>query len=341
MTATTPAASSDSAPDWPQCGHDAGASGDLVGCRGRRVDPYVECLAHLGDADRAAYLAGLQPGAHLDHRGTRITRKLLIELLRELVVGDPGRRRPRLGDARFEEAVFSDGVFPLAEFCGHARFTRAEFRGYANFEDAKFHTLAWFMDAKFTGPARFHDAVFRAEADFDRVTFGDHVYFNRATFGGDAKFDDTTFDAVAWFDRAEFSGRATFTSAKFANSARFHEAKFGDHAFFDRVTFGDDAAFDGTEFRDNAWFRRAVFAHAAWLGPLTCRRTLDFSMAVFGTAVTMEAATAVLRCERTRWTSTAALRLQRRPRPERRSHGIPGEHRRSRPAHHHRRRGRG
>ncbi|MEW2404185.1 pentapeptide repeat-containing protein [Streptomyces sp. NPDC046862] len=310
MTATTPAASTNGAPNWPQCEHDADPSGNLVGCGGRRVDPYAECLAHLSDADRSSYLASLQPGADLDHRGTRFTRELLIELLRALVVGDPGQRKPRLGTSRFEEAVFNDGVFPLAEFCGDAWFSRAEFRGTANFEDAEFRTLARFNDAEFTGPARFQDAVFRGEARFDRATFGDDTWFRHTKFCGEAKFTLVTFHAIAWFDRTKFSSHATFISAKFTGSAIFDDAKFGDHAFFDHVTFGDDADFNGTEFRDNAWFRRAVFDRAAHLGPLTCERALDLSGAVFGTAVTIEAAAAVLLCQRTRWTSTAALRLR-------------------------------
>ncbi|WP_455680785.1 pentapeptide repeat-containing protein [Streptomyces pristinaespiralis] len=46
------------------------------------------------------------------------------------------------------------------------------------------------------------------------------------------------------------------------------------------------------------------------MGPLVCAGELILSEAVFGVAVTIEAATAALTCRRTRWASTAALRLR-------------------------------
>lgn len=39
---------------------------DPVGCRGINVGDHTACLAHLNAADRAAYLAGLSPGADID-----------------------------------------------------------------------------------------------------------------------------------------------------------------------------------------------------------------------------------------------------------------------------------
>ncbi|MFF7656806.1 hypothetical protein ACFZCY_44660 [Streptomyces sp. NPDC007983] len=162
-------------PSWPHCGHGAPPGG--AGCRGRSVEPYTACLAHLSDDDRSAYLAGLQPGAHLDHRGTLFTEELLSELLASLK--DPSTDRPCLGDARFDEAKI----------------------------------------------------------------------------GGSA-----------WFEGAEIGVGASF--------------------------------------------RRGRFVGTAAVGPLVCTGTLDLSEAVFESAVTIEAATAVLHCRRTRWASTGALRLR-------------------------------
>jgi len=61
MTATSSDETTSGAPSWPRCGHDAAP--DSAGCHGRSVEPHTACLAHLTDADRSAYLAGLQPGA--------------------------------------------------------------------------------------------------------------------------------------------------------------------------------------------------------------------------------------------------------------------------------------
>ncbi|WP_311137630.1 hypothetical protein [Streptomyces sp. I6] len=71
---TPPAAPS--APSWPHCAHGADPATDPVGCRGIYVPGHTACLAHLTDTDRDTYLAGLTPGAHIDHRGTPFTRDL-------------------------------------------------------------------------------------------------------------------------------------------------------------------------------------------------------------------------------------------------------------------------
>ncbi|MCM2416101.1 pentapeptide repeat-containing protein [Streptomyces sp. RKAG290] len=90
-------------PHWPHCRY--GATSDDSGCWGRLVEPYTACLAHLCDADRSGYLTGLQPGAHLDHRGTPISEELLRDLLG--AVTSPESSGARIGQARFERARFS------------------------------------------------------------------------------------------------------------------------------------------------------------------------------------------------------------------------------------------
>ncbi|MER6977300.1 hypothetical protein [Streptomyces carpinensis] len=82
MTATSSQETFPRAPSWPYCGRDAAP--DSVGCHGRSVEPHAACLAHLTDADRCTYLALLQPGADLDHRGTPFTAELLSQLLAAL-----------------------------------------------------------------------------------------------------------------------------------------------------------------------------------------------------------------------------------------------------------------
>ncbi|MFJ8540805.1 pentapeptide repeat-containing protein, partial [Streptomyces sp. NPDC093586] len=92
------------APDWPYCAHGADPATDPLGCRGIHVPGHTECLAHLADTDRDAYLAGLAPGADIDHRGTPFTEPLLNALLNAL--RDSATGNPRFGLAGFESATF-------------------------------------------------------------------------------------------------------------------------------------------------------------------------------------------------------------------------------------------
>ncbi len=80
-------------------------------------------------------------------------------------------------------------------------------------------------------------------------------------------------------------------------------------ADFSGAAFGGPARFSGATFRGEAWFIGAEFGGRA-LGPLVCTGTLNLSEMVFERAVTIEAAAATVRCRRTRWASTAALRLR-------------------------------
>ncbi|MFD6891752.1 pentapeptide repeat-containing protein, partial [Streptomyces sp. NPDC059957] len=125
------------------------------------------------------------------------------------------------------------------------------------------------------------------------------MQFGGAALGGDAAFRGATI-----------VGDAQFVGAAFEGDATFRKATIGGHADFGGVTFGGDARFGGVTIAGDATFRRVVFEHVASVGPLVCTGSLDLTGAVFGTAVTIEAAAATVGCRRTRWASTAVLRLR-------------------------------
>ncbi|KOX27013.1 metal transporter [Streptomyces sp. NRRL F-4707] len=295
MTVTTPDAATPGVPPWPHCGQGA-TSDEPVGCRGRQVEPYAECLAHLSGTDRSAYLAGLQPGADLDHRGTRFSEALLSELLGALV--NSATNRPHLGNVRFDEV----------DFDGRAEFNEATFDGVADFKSAVFHSIASFHLAKFNGLTR-----------FDRATF-DVAWFIGAAFNG-VEFDGATFSLAARFDGAKFGREVRFDTATFNSKARFNHATFSGNANFLRVrvhrdaefcgvTFSRDVRLDSAKFGSDVDFAGAVLERASQVGPLVCSGTLDFTEVSFGSAVTIEVAARRLQCRRTRWASTAALRMR-------------------------------
>ncbi|MCG0289040.1 pentapeptide repeat-containing protein [Streptomyces sp. PSAA01] len=230
-------------PSWPHCAHGADPAADSAGCRGIHVPGHTACLAHLADADRDAYLASLTPGASIDHRGTTFTESLLNALLNAL--RDPATGNPRLGDARFDSAVFE----------GTVKFESATFEGSAGFGSAVFEGGAWFQSATFKGDARFRSATFKGEALFGSATFKGTVRFDSATFKGDAVFESATF-------------------------------------------------------KGDAVFQSATFVEAATVGPLVCAGPVVLSGAVFGGPVTLSLATRRLEARRTRWSSTAEIRLR-------------------------------
>ncbi|MFE1264209.1 pentapeptide repeat-containing protein [Streptomyces albogriseolus] len=273
-------------PDWPHCGHGTTPE-DPVGCRGIHVPGHTACLAHLADANRDAYLAGLAPGADIDHRGTPFTELLLNSLLNALC--DPATGHPRLGIARFESATFQGIVeFGSATFQGYARFGSATFQGYAGFGSVTFQGYAWFGSVTFQGAAWFDSATFQADAGFESATFQDYVGFGSATFQGATWFESVTFQGAAWFESATFQGDAWFESA----------------------TFQSDARFEAATFHGDARFEQAVFERWVSLGPLVCTERVRLSGAVFNGPATLSFAARRLECRRTRWSSTAEVRLR-------------------------------
>ncbi|MFH8566858.1 pentapeptide repeat-containing protein [Streptomyces sp. NPDC017993] len=231
-------------------------------------------------------MATLSSGADIDHRGTPFTEDLLTELLR--AVTDPSTNRPCLGDAWFVGARFE----------GPAMFADVTFGGHARFDEATFEDEVYFTEAKFSCEARFAETTFET-AWFIGATFFKVAVFTGATFGGNA-----------WLSGVKFGHEAVFVGTQFESFANFEGAKFDGEARFNSARFGDSAVFGGALFRSDAKFPRVAFERAVAVGPLGCVGTFDLSEAEFGTAVVIEAAAAAVRCRRTRWSSTAALRLR-------------------------------
>ncbi|MFI9549845.1 pentapeptide repeat-containing protein [Streptomyces sp. NPDC052016] len=221
------------------------------------------------------YIAGLAPGADIDHRGTPFDEPLLRALLGALRVAP--NEQPLLGAAQFDGALFKND----------ANFDEATFSGKANFDGTTFFGRASFGSAMFAGAARFS------------ATFTGATWFQGARFFGYAAFYKSTFAEAAWFEKATFNGAAAFTEAKFQGEAQFERARFHGEATFDRATFEHAAQFSS-----------ALFATQPVLGPLVCKEQVDLSGAVFEAPVTMEIAAREVNCARTRWASTAALRLR-------------------------------
>ncbi|MFC8669585.1 pentapeptide repeat-containing protein [Streptomyces sp. NPDC057199] len=328
-------------PAWPHCGHGT-TTEDPVGCRGIHTPDYTECLAHLADADRDAYLASLTPGANIDHRGTTFTEPLLDALLE--AHRDPATGHPRFGyadfgsstfqggarftsatferGARFTSATFERGArFTWATFQGGTGFTSAIFQGDARFEAATFEHGAGFMSATFQRNTSFDSATFQGDAWFVSAIFQGGTGFDSATFQGDARFGSATFEHGARFASATFQGDAGFKSATFQHNAEFMSATFQGGAGFDSATFqGDarfvsatvqgDARFVSATVQGDARFEKAAFERLASLGPLVCTGRVVLSGAVFGGPVTLSFAARRLECRRTRWSATAEVHLR-------------------------------
>ncbi|MHC3460251.1 pentapeptide repeat-containing protein [Streptomyces flavovirens] len=271
---------------WVPCGHGTTPE-DPVGCRGAQVPGHTACLAHLGDPERDAYLYSLTPGAAIDHSGTTFTEPLLDALLNAL--RDPTTGYPRLGDARFISTTFQgDAEFDFASFQGEAVFRSAIFKGDAVFGAATFQGVVGFRSATFRGDAVFEAAAFERDAEF-RV----------ATFRSDARFSGATFRGGTWFTGTTFQGNVEFVRTAFEGGAQYEGA-----------TFRGDAEFEAAAFQGDASFIKAVFDRAASLGPLVCAGRVMLSGAVFSGPVNLSLAARRLECRRTRWSSTAEIRLR-------------------------------
>ncbi|MFF0277812.1 pentapeptide repeat-containing protein [Streptomyces sp. NPDC004330] len=298
------------APTWPYCAHGADPVTDPIGCRGIHVPGHTDCLAHLNDADRASYLTALAPGTDVDHRGTPFTESLLNKLLTALI--DPSTQDPHFGAAEFGGARFSGAAeFDDVQFSGRAGFDGAQFSGRAGFDGARFSGAAEFDDVQFSGVAWFRWAQFFGRAGFGGAQFSDHAEFHEAQFSGSADFDGVQFARDAAFDKVQFSGNAYFRRAQFSGHATFGEAQFSRPASFRRAQFSENSWFREALFSRGADFGGAHFLTSAELGPLVCAGRVDLSRAVFGSPVTLEIAARALSFVRTRWESTATVRVRR------------------------------
>ncbi|MFE9648913.1 pentapeptide repeat-containing protein [Streptomyces sp. NPDC006365] len=284
----------------------------------------------MGEPHRSAYLDSLVPGSDIDHRGTSFTEALLdtlLNALRDSVTGEC-----LLGAVRFNDAQFGDALFEGVTFSGTANFDGATFHGSADFaattfcENARFvgttcNGDADFTQTTFTGHAYFGGTTFRGSAQFAAATFILDALFNRVTFEGNAGFMEATVRGTADFNRAIFSRYAGFARATFEHAAGFEEANFSGSTMFDvarfkgatrfhRAVFSDVTRFDGATFTERVDFIGAHFDVVTNFGPLACGEHLDLSEAIFPEPVTLEIAARTVRCTRTRWESTATLRLR-------------------------------
>ncbi|MGW6712691.1 pentapeptide repeat-containing protein [Streptomyces globisporus] len=276
-------------PARPHCGHRTTAE-EPVGCTGIPVAGHTECLAHLADAGRDAYLAGLTPGSDIDHRGTTFTEPLLTALLDAL--RDPSTNISRLGTAEFGSAVFEgDADFDRVDFEGDAGFDRALFEGDARFREAIFHRDVRFASAEFQDTARFAMAVFEDDADFTSAIFRSGTVFDHADFQDMAVFEAVAFDGDAQFAWASFRGITTFESAAFKAGAGFSRATFGDFAQFDSAIFEGGAGFEAATFKDLARFMATAFHGDAEFGSALFKGIAAFLSVTFQAGARFAAAT--------------------------------------------------
>ncbi|MET7540057.1 pentapeptide repeat-containing protein [Streptomyces sp. NPDC005507] len=215
------------------------------------------------------------------------------------------------GDANFSGVVFSGYTgFSGAQFEKVAQFDGAHFVDVAHFETSQFGDIAWFARARFEKDASFLGADFRDTTLMSRVRFDTEAAFAGARFGGEAHFGETVFGGEAAFQGARFLGAARFGEARFGADARFDRTCFSAIAVFAGNTFGGHAGFAQAQFDGYLTFASAEFTSTSILGPMTCTRTVDLSGAVFTVPMTAQVAARQLTCVRTRWESTATLRVR-------------------------------
>ncbi|MFI8201005.1 pentapeptide repeat-containing protein [Streptomyces sp. NPDC085942] len=288
-------------PPWPHCAHGADPATDPVGCRGIHVPGHPACLAHLTATDRDAYLAGLAPGADIDHRGTTFTGSLFRAL--KSALNDPATSTARFGITQFDSATFKGSAwfdsatfegtawFRSATFEGDAEFNSATFERDARFGAATFKGSAWFDSATFEGTASFTSMIFERDTRFDSATFERDARFDFATFKGNAWFGSATFEGITFFGSATFERDTFFGSATFERDARFGPATFKGDTFFGSATFERDAFFGAATFEGTTLFRAATFKGDAFFGSATFKGDARFGYATFEDDAWFEAAT--------------------------------------------------
>ncbi|MBP2056576.1 uncharacterized protein YjbI with pentapeptide repeats [Streptomyces griseochromogenes] len=123
-------------------------------------------------------------------------------------------------------------------------------------------------------------------------------------------FDEVQISGDARFYVAQFSGYTSYNAARFSGDARFYMAQFSGEASFRMTQLFGDVWFYGAQFSDNADFSGTRFAAMPHFGPVLCAKEVDLSGAVFEVPVTLEIAAPRIWGARTRWESTATLRLR-------------------------------
>ncbi|WP_338135317.1 pentapeptide repeat-containing protein [Streptomyces europaeiscabiei] len=181
--------------------------------------------------------------------------------------------------------------------------------GRTRFDGAIFTEVADFAGVTFTGRADFDGTLFHDYARFKTTRFAERTKFMGAQFMSDLSFDRSTFDAAAFFTNARVGGSIICTRVEFRDRAHFRLVKCEGEADFSQARFAR-ADFSGSRFTERIDFKETIFASTPTLGPLVCADLVDLSGCVFEAPVTLELAAAEVRCTRTRWESTAELRLR-------------------------------
>ncbi|MFE0388229.1 pentapeptide repeat-containing protein [Streptomyces bungoensis] len=337
------------APAWPQCGH-LGTGERCRGRRVGSYTACLAHLDSAERAVHLASLAPGADLDHRGTPFTQSLLDELLAPLRDpgsgrARVGEASFDGVRFtGDAELEgidfdgfcsfaSAVFGGGVYVREVHAGgDFRLGAARVAGDVWLDDTEVGGDAWFYEARIEGTLRFcvhevgHNAMFKGmtcgDAYFSGVRVRGVASFDGAVIDGEASFDGAFFQEGADFAEIRIAGRACFDGARFRRGRAcfdgadiggdmpFAEAHFETEATFDGASIGGDLSFSGARLEADVGFRRAVFRRTARIGPLVCPGTVDFSDAVFEAAVTLEAAAGEVRCRRTRWASTAALRLR-------------------------------
>ncbi|MFG3140417.1 pentapeptide repeat-containing protein [Streptomyces sp. NPDC048211] len=215
------------------------------------------------------------------------------------------------GGTSFSRAGFaSDAWFHETEFLGDADFSKAHFSHGSRFHEVEFGGTANFQNMAVSGDAGFINAHFTSAARFDAARFSDAASFDHTQFAGTSHFTASQFCGVTRFSGTRFSGPTYFDDTQFTGHSSFDDAQFTGDAHFDAARFAGGASFTNNQFSGDALFPAARFSELPRFGPVVCAGTLDLSGAVFEVPVTLETAARKLDCERTRWESTATLRLR-------------------------------
>lgn len=215
-----------------------------------------------------------------------------------------------LGDAWFDGAHFHEAVgFAEAQFSGQAGFSKVRFDAQATYDQAQFAGVAAFDDAQFFGAARFYGAKFDGQAVFIGAEFAGSAGYTAARFSRHTEFGGAEFAGDAGFTSAVFSAQVGFARVRFSGPAHFVMATFSSEADFGAAIFSGETKFDGARF-SSADFSGALFALTTRFGPMECAKEINLSGAVFEVPVSLEIAAVAVRFERTRWESTATLRLR-------------------------------
>lgn len=276
--------------EWTQCSRTTESSDTASRCRGEAVEPYLECLSHLSDHDRARHLNSIHERREVRYRGTTIDSDLFRHVT--AVLGD-GHTRAYFWFCRFTGEVLR----PTETFRSYVSFADAEFEGTAYFDGVTFLQDVEFTAARFKDSAVFEGAKFQSAtfdgvefqewATFENATFTEDAFFNQAHFDK-AAFDDAQFLDGAFFEGAEFSGEVSFLRTKFQIAGMFQGAAFDDTVRFSESKFPKAADFRDATFKGDAIFDSAQFKETSTFGPIRCTGLLDLTRVRFDHPVLLQ-----------------------------------------------------